>query len=542
MKRRGVLTDKEKKMKKMNNKIIVHLLIMILCISMTLSSCVFLQSSGRDDSKAVKSAVSDFLESIADGSYAKDDYKSSFSKDKSFSRMKFENDLGEEMMILGFKRIEFEIEESEGNQKDEEGSCEVTLKALDVKKILKDFDDGIDATAFSDAVKAKKAPMKEHEITFELEYDGDKWLITDLSELAGILGEPYSTLEFETAEVTETTTSDADDATGVVDQLLSAFRTRDFSTVETLTGGLYSEDSFLQSDWPEAADVFDCVFSKLTWNIDSVVDEEQTTVVYLSIRSADYRQAVTNIYADDSKMIALIKPVLLAYAIGGDGEAEYVKFMSNLSDMIITETLALGSISEDQDFIEVVYDETTKSWQVTYIPEILQVFVDFEYYVNPLDNYYYNEGTNRSEEIVTAAMNELLNEGAIDRETYDELMGESFTDEYTKETVLAAISSSGWIDADTGLSAESFGPDAKTIQFVVSFYYTMPDLQLVCDIYSENKTILLSSDAITLGPDDTGLTSTINLASPAKSDIFTVIWMLADGTVILEDSIEVIVS
>lgn len=111
----------------------------ILLIALTLSAVMITSSCGllegrADDSKAVESAVSDFLDSISDGSYAKDDYKSSFSKDKSFAKLKFEEEDAEKLMGIAFKKVSFKITDAEGDEKSEEGTCKVTLTAIDLKR------------------------------------------------------------------------------------------------------------------------------------------------------------------------------------------------------------------------------------------------------------------------------------------------------------------------------------------------------------------------------------------------------------------------
>ncbi len=184
------------------------LAVIILIFAILLSSCGLFNVGGdkNDDAEDIESVVSDFLDVIADGTYAEDDYKSSLTSDKSFSKLKFEEDDAEELMALAFEKIEYEVGKAKGDQDDGEGTCEVTVTAIDLKEILDDLGDEYDAEDLEDAIKDKKAPTEEHDITFEMEYDGDEWLISDLADLADAIGKPFSKLKFKAPEPTVTET------------------------------------------------------------------------------------------------------------------------------------------------------------------------------------------------------------------------------------------------------------------------------------------------------------------------------------------------
>lgn len=179
-----------------------------LCFAVTLSSCGLINVGGNksDDAEDIESVVSDFLESLADGSFAEDDYKSELTTDKSFSKLKFEEKDAEKLMALALEKIEFEIGKIKGNQDDGEGTCEVTVTTIDLKAILDDLGDEFDFGDVEDAIKDKKAPTEENEITFEMEHDGENWLISDMADLTNVAGKPFSKLVFKTAETTPETT------------------------------------------------------------------------------------------------------------------------------------------------------------------------------------------------------------------------------------------------------------------------------------------------------------------------------------------------
>jgi hypothetical protein len=188
-------------MKNIRKSIVAFTLIAALLVS----ACGLLDGGGdKDASEEIESVVSDFLDSVAKGDFADDDYKSSLISDKSFAKLKFEDDSAEDLMILAFEKIEYEIGKINGDEDDEEGTCKVALTAVDLESILEDLDEGYDAEDLEDEISAKKAPTEEHDITFELKFDGDEWIISDLSELVDVIGKPFSGLTFDVPEPTET--------------------------------------------------------------------------------------------------------------------------------------------------------------------------------------------------------------------------------------------------------------------------------------------------------------------------------------------------
>jgi hypothetical protein len=188
-------------MKKFHKIFVAFALIAVLLVT----SCGLLDTGGdKDASEEIESVVSDFLDSVAKGDFADDDYKSSLISDKSFAKLKFADDDAEDLMALAFEKIEYEIGKIKGDEDDEEGTCKVALTAVDLESILDDLDEGYEPEDLEDEISAKKAPTEEHDITFELEFDGDEWIISDLSDLVDAIGKPYTELKFDVPEPTET--------------------------------------------------------------------------------------------------------------------------------------------------------------------------------------------------------------------------------------------------------------------------------------------------------------------------------------------------
>lgn len=187
-------------------------IVFVIITSLFLSSCGLLDSVGkRDDSEDIETVVSDFLDSIADGSFADDDFKSDLISDKGFSKLKFSDKDAEDLMVIAFEKIGYEIGKIKGDSEDEEATCKVTITAIDLDKIMDDLDEDYELEDIEDAIKAKKAPTEEYDVTLDLEYDDKEWIITDLSDLIDAVAEPFTKIE--TQGIAPTTVAPPTEAT-----------------------------------------------------------------------------------------------------------------------------------------------------------------------------------------------------------------------------------------------------------------------------------------------------------------------------------------
>ncbi|MBN1775364.1 MAG: hypothetical protein JW817_02745 [Clostridiales bacterium] len=521
----------------------------ILLIALTLSAVMITTSCGllegrADDSKAVESAVSDFLDSISDGSYEKDDYKSSFSKDKSFAKLKFEEEDAEKLMGIAFKKVSFKITDAEGDEKSEEGTCKVTLTAIDLEKILEDLEEGYDYDALEEAIEAKKAPTDDHKIVFELEYDGEDWLISDLSELSDILGKPFTGITFEEPE------PEPEDfeamAQETAEQLMVALKDGDFSAVEQMTDGYYTDLDFFQEDWVKAGDVYDSLFGDMSWEIGEVTAYSDTEYyVDIDLTYKLYTDPVEAFYSDTNKMVDIVKPVILGMIIDPDDIAPYENYMDSIAIAVISGNAAAQSTTETIS-VDLLYDETTKVWTVTYIPYVFLSCADFGNNFDPLYNYTYNDDDVISDQILNSAADALLAEGSITQEQYDSLVGDEMIPgetgtlgEYTKESVEAAIDQQGWFDYETSAFVTSYGPNTADIGYLIFFTQAMPGLSITCEFFVGDDTVSVYTEQYTMEEDfdyyDTGITA--NTVFPA--DTYRVVLTLADGTVLVDQSVQV---
>lgn len=169
-------------------------LALILSISMALSACGLFNAGEKINKEDdIDEVVSDFFDSLTDGSYAADDYESDLTTDDSFSKFEFTYPEAEELMILSLEKSDFEIDEIDVD--DDEATCDMTVTTVDLGEILVKLGDEYDFIDIQYEIEDRGAPTEDFEVSLELEYDDEEWLITDLSDLADVLGKPYKTLD-----------------------------------------------------------------------------------------------------------------------------------------------------------------------------------------------------------------------------------------------------------------------------------------------------------------------------------------------------------
>jgi hypothetical protein len=165
---------------------------------MLVSSCAFV--AGNSASKDIEDAVEAYLDDMQEGAFTDDEYESDYADDTPFVDLTFADEASQAIMDAGFEQMSYDITDSSGTEKSEEGTCDVTITAVDVESILKDLEDsGMDAATLLEAITDSDAPTEEYEITLDMTYDKDskEWLVSDSDPLVEILGDPYTEIIFE---------------------------------------------------------------------------------------------------------------------------------------------------------------------------------------------------------------------------------------------------------------------------------------------------------------------------------------------------------
>jgi predicted sulfurtransferase len=176
----------------------VQILTIILSGSMLLSSCG-IGSSVSSESKAIKKVVENLLDDIQSGTFAEDDYESDYTKDTLFADLELADDDVIQTMNAGLERMTYKITDAEGDEGDEEGTCDVTITSVDLEEIISDMnEEEMDVDTLMDAIEDKEAPTKKSKITLDMVYDEDEeeWFVGDTEPLVEVLGEPFTELSF----------------------------------------------------------------------------------------------------------------------------------------------------------------------------------------------------------------------------------------------------------------------------------------------------------------------------------------------------------
>jgi hypothetical protein len=492
-----------------------------------ITSCSLLSGKSSKTTKEIEAVVTDYLDSIAGGDFADDSYESDLAMDTPFADLEFSDEAVEELMKSALEKITYEIDTSEGDEKDGEGSCDIVLTAIDLDAIIEDLEEDFDAEMVQSAIDDKKAPTEEHEITLDLEYDDDEeeWLISDTSELSEILGEPFETLEF----------SSASDPVAVATAFLEALTTGDFETASALTDGYYTEADFIDSDYSASAELFDAVFGETTYEIIKPAISSDTEIsLQIDYSYPDYLTSVNNVSTDVQTMSDLIKPFIVATSNDEEGTEEYADYLNALGELVVTDLQNSTTDYEYSDSMDLYYDSIAEAWFVEYVPYDFCVFYDMEYYFDPM----YTMELTVFDEIMLNTYDELLADGSITQVQYDEYFAPAV---YDSATVLASITDQGWYDFATSGYVTAYLADVTSLDYDLIFSSDFSGLVLNCEFFDTNGTVSLGSTQITL---DSGASyyyfSYYNDDySTLAADTYRVVISTTDGVVLADKSITV---
>lgn len=514
---------------------------MVISASMLLASCsLFGGDTSSKTDKEIESVVTDFLETIEDGSFAEDEFESDYLTDTSFLDLKFSDKAAEDFMIAGMEEISFEIDKAKGDEDDEEGFCDIVLTALDIESIMDDLDDDYDAEVLEEAMGDKDAPTEEYEITLDLEYDDDEeeWLISDLSELVEILGDPYTEIKFA-----------SDDPAGVAEDFLAAFISGDFDMLSDLSDGYFVESDFVDPASTVASQLFAAVFGEMTYVIGDPVDSTDTYASFdIDFSYPDYVSASESVTMDIPMMSEAVKPVVYSIATEDSGDDSiYYEYLDEVALAIIDELSSSSATGDDYGTIELYFDSNLDSWVVDSIPNIFYTFSDLFYNFDPLD---YAEDS-LINEIVMDSLEMLLADGSITQAQYDNVAaqfgeGPEPTGDYTAAEVIAAIDSQGWFDWNVYEYVTEYSVGVYSLDYDLYFTQSLAGLILVYSFYGDSGVELLFSQEITLGVDeDIADEDSCYFVyyqedySELPADQYSIVVTMLDGTVIAESSISV---
>jgi len=515
-----------------------EILALILAGSMFVTSCN-LGSGGSDASKAIKKVVESYLDDIQSGTFTKDEYASDYADDTPFADLSFADDAVKEIMDKGLEQMTYKITDAEGTVKDEEGTCDVTVTAVDVEQVLSDLGaDGMDADTLMSAITDKDAPTKDNKITLDLTYDADNkdWLVSDSGPLSEILGDPYTEITYK---------PDYGDPVETLDTFMTALTEADADTIALLCP-TYAFSDFFAADDEDSMAFMHSYYENATYELngDPTFDGDNANV-NVTLTTPDI-SAIVNDMANDAEFLGdAMKPYLLAVIQGGDTDAA----IAEISSAYFTEAIARMSASDsptvtsDSVFV-LTPDADAETWVMYEIPEVL-------YGVN-------SEPNETSDEVYTnatiRALEMLLADGSIDQATYDEYMSyfgagsslptEGATDPNIDSTaVLNDINSYWWYDY-TFSSVTSYETYTYSIDFQIVFNSSWEGLTIYYDFYNENGTVLCKSSSDTLWTDENSMYASYAMedSSLIPADTYRVVLYLEDGTILADEYVTVTVS
>lgn len=511
------------------------LLLLLTAGCFILSSCglSLFGLSGGGAKSDIEDAVKSYLDEIQDGSFSDSGYKSDYAEDTPFADLTFEDPDVKDIMDKGLEKMDYEIGDISGSVKDEEGTCDVTVTAIDAEEIISDLEDeeeGYDADTLMHAVRDKDAPTDEYDITLDMTYDASskEWLVSDSDPLIEIFADPYADVSFGPIY---------GDPVAAVDTFLTALANCDADSINAMSPNYDATYFFDEQDAASAA-VMSAVYSRVTYDVTQDPEIYDTYAdVYVSMSMPDIYTILDSIGGDTDFLAVLMKPYILAEMQGGDTAAADEQFTELVCDELASRIAAADApyITFD-DYFELESNDETGKWDISIIPYSLY---DFE-----LDPF-----TDLSDEdymaAAVSALDTLLQEGTIDQASYD-----AYLAQLSGDTSVSALTSPaddiydyGWYDENTQNFTESYdAASTVVIEYFLEFYsYDWGGTVFTYDWYNQNGTVLCYSDFETLadGEDYIMPSLTGDDNEPLPADTYRLVISLADGSVVQDVSVTV---
>jgi predicted small secreted protein len=386
----------------MTKRKIIRIVSLIIASIFVLTSCG--QNSGSKAGKDIQEVVEAYFDEIADGTFAEAEYESDYSTDNPFSDATFEDEAVIPIMQKAFETIEFEVTDATGDEEEEEGSCDIVLTAVNVEEVLGEMEEGFTAEDLEEAILDKDAPTEDFEVTLDVEFDSDEeeWLISDTSEIAEILAEPYAEISF---------APQLGDPLDTLNDFLAALASGDTEAVDEIS---LTYSSFTMFDGDVASDLRKAFYGYVSFepDADAVISDYGTSLTgTLTYPNA---QAITDAVFGDTENMALIMKDYL-YALVNDQDTVALE---EEMDQAVDEATILY-LNNSSDYLaetvtfEFVSAEGVEHWILSYVPEQLYTFPE--------------EPTTAADQIVaimSRSAEMLLDEGSISLEVYNQILAD----------------------------------------------------------------------------------------------------------------------
>ena len=462
---------------------------LILAGSFLFTSCGLSSLLVKNAAADIKKAVAGYFDEMQDGTFADNDYESDYASDVVFDGLTYADPDVQAIMNKSLEKIDVEIGDASGTVRSKEGTCDVTITYIDIEEILSNFEDegeGFDADALMDAVKDRKAPTDEEDITLDLTYDtsAKSWQISDTSPLFDLLGKPYEAIAFG---------PDASDLTAPVDTFMAALAAGDNQAIDTVCTDYDSTDFFYDDEVMNQAKL--TLYSNISYAYEKEPSVSGTEAdVYVSVTMPDYTQINDNMNNDVDFSADLFTPYLLAEIEGTDIDTADEQVRQIFADEMSARMNASDAPRVTYDLVfTLTFDEETGSWLIENVPPEIY---DYTFETDGSDELY--------AEASLKALENLYNAGAITEGEYNEYYiyltegDESSSDNSQVETCYAS-----WYDIVSETSVDSYDAAVtKQLEYWMEFTTDMTGASFYYDWYNYDTSELLYSDSETLGSGD----------------------------------------
>lgn len=461
-------------MNTMSRRRIIEIVSLIMACVFVLTSCG--QMSGSKAGKDIQKIVEAYLDEIADGTFAEEEYESDYATDNPFSDVTFADEAVIPIMQGAFEKIEFDVADAEGDEDEEEGTCDVVLTAVSVDEVIDEMEEGFTAEDLEAAILDKDAPTEEFEVTLDVEYDADEeeWLISDTSEIAEILAEPYSEVSFAPL---------LGDPMDTLNTYLTALAAGDTDTIDQYS---LTYSSMMMFEDGEASDLRKAFYGAVSFDPDgdAVISDDETSLTgTLTYPDA---QAITDAVFGDTETMALVMKEYVYALLNGLDTVALEEEMNQAVDeeAIVYLNDAAYYLTETVTF-EFVSADGVDNWIISYVPEQLFTFPD---------------GPSESEDLLVTIMSRsgkmLLDEGSITLEVYNALLSELGISSVSGEDLKADASMISWWDFNLGEYVTGYD-STTTYQIGADILFgqdwTEQDVQLLYVWYGDDGTTYLDT-------------------------------------------------
>lgn len=389
------------------------LICMIISVSIFVSACGIFPSNAKQKAAAkdIEKVVISYFDALIGGEFAEADYISEYAADEPFSELSFAAEDASAIMNEAFGAVTYEITASKGDPDKEEGTCDVTLTYVDAASVAENLEEGYDADTFQTALLDKDAPTLEKKITLDLVFDADEdvWQMEDTSNIAKLLGDPYTELSF--APIYP-------DPTLTLDLLLQALSEGDMDTASEIAGEEFAYDPSVYDEQTMALLLYYFEQMKIEVNGDPVYEDEQAELS-VTVTTPDYNAAISAITDDPANdfITLMVKDFLLASINGEDTTLLEDEMTTALFDEIKVQMADPANQVSTESSMRMILNAEGDGWIIDYVSDD---FID-PASVDVNSDEFASTFETAVTDAIPAALDLLLEEGSIDQATYDSI-------------------------------------------------------------------------------------------------------------------------